>query len=96
MDGHAAGSGWAGRGWFLSRLAPMANTNKLDLEDDGIHRAQDKTRRYPKDAALREHGFEVHARPAKGEAQWTRGGKVYTQSEALAALPKEVRMFLGV
>lgn len=46
-----------------------------------------ETRRmWPDDIRLRRAGFQIHARPNKGEALWRFGGVVLTESEALASL----------
>jgi hypothetical protein len=41
--------------------------------------------RHPQDRALRRRGFAIHSRPAKGPALWAKGGRVYTEAEALEA-----------
>lgn len=40
--------------------------------------------RFPDDQRLREAGFVIWSRPAKGESIWIRDGVRYTWSEALA------------
>lgn len=40
-------------------------------------------RRYPRDATLRRFGFTIHARPKSGPALWEKGGKQYTETQAL-------------
>lgn len=37
---------------------------------------------YSEDAELREHGFQIHARPPHGPPLWTRAGKVLTHAQA--------------
>ena len=41
------------------------------------------------DGFLRDLKFRIHARPAKGEAVWSRGGRLWRQSEALAVANEE-------
>lgn len=41
------------------------------------------------DEFLRDAGFVIHARPAHGEAVWTRGRIKYTQQQATAIANRE-------
>ncbi len=40
-------------------------------------------KRYPRDQALRRFGFTIHARPRKGPVLWGKGGRIFTEAEAL-------------
>jgi hypothetical protein len=55
----------------------------MDTADDFDTR--DHAARHPQDRALRRQGFAIHSRPASGPALWAKGGKVYTEAEALEA-----------
>jgi hypothetical protein len=56
----------------------------MDAPGDNFD-ARDGGGRHPQDRALRRHGFAIHSRPRKGPALWAKGGKVYTEAEALEA-----------
>jgi hypothetical protein len=47
-------------------------------------------RRQSEDTLLRSHQFVIKRRPKKGEPLWERQGKMYTHSEALKLVTKEV------
>lgn len=44
---------------------------------------EDSSQRFPLDSELREAGFRIASRPARGPAVWERGGKRYPQADAL-------------
>jgi hypothetical protein len=46
----------------------------------------ERKRRHQADIFLRRHGFEIASRPdpGKGPVRWTRGGKSFTEAEAIA------------
>lgn len=43
------------------------------------------------DARLRSFGFRIVSRPRDGEALWERGGRLYTQREAVVWVAHEIR-----
>lgn len=47
---------------------------------------RDKQNRFPTDQMLRNNGYEIRDRPAKGEPIWRHksSGEIHTQSEAVA------------
>ncbi len=58
-------------------------------EEPAVHPSQDHTARHPTDDLLRLHSFRIHTRWRNDEPRWTRGGKVYKQSEAVEIVAKE-------
>lgn len=62
----------------------MTVKESAELEAEGLgHAWADSTCRFPDDKQLRNHGFTIHSRPAKGEPLWIKSGVVFKESEAL-------------
>jgi hypothetical protein len=64
------------------------STKKYDADVPEGHAFQEHRMFHPTDMDLRRNGFRIHARPRWQEPLWWRGGRVWTQSEALASLSK--------
>jgi hypothetical protein len=50
-----------------------------------------RRRRYTTDERLRAHGFQIFARPENAEAVWSRDGRRYSQTAALAVVAYEIK-----
>lgn len=60
-------------------------------EEEISHPSASMTDYFPEDTLLRAKKFSIHSRPKRGEACWTRRGKVYFQSIALRMARSEIK-----
>lgn len=62
---------------------------KYDSDIPPGHPSEEKRDLHPGDRYLRLHGFKIERRPTGGQAVWSRGGRLYTQAQAIALCDRD-------